>query len=144
MPCLALFFISFSSKSFAQFVAYDESNYYFSQLHQQNIYYQIDGNKEGFNQNSRELELTLGEICRKKAREKWLECTKRIEGVTLQYTFSNAVMILGASAMLGPLGIAGGAYATIMTGIGTYYYNTEIRNCDADKEHMIDGGGCPS
>ena len=46
--------------------------------------------------------------------------------------------------MLGPLGIAGTAYVAIMAGVGTYYYNTEIRNCDVSKENMIDGGGCPS
>ena len=113
-------------------------------MHQQNIFYQIDGRNEGFDQGSRDIELTLGEICRKKAREKWLDCTKRIEGVTLQYTFSNTLMMLGASAMLGPLGLAGGAYTAIMAGVGAYYYNTEIRNCDAIKENMIDGGVCPS
>ena len=113
-------------------------------MHQQNIYYQIDGRNEGFNQNSKEIEKTLGQICRNKAREEWIECTKRIEGATLQYTNSNVGIMVGAYLMLGPLGIAGTAYVAIMAGVGTYYYNTEIRNCDVAKENMIDGGGCPS
>ena len=46
--------------------------------------------------------------------------------------------------MLGPLGLVGGAYTAIMAGVGAYYYNTEIRNCDAIKENMIDDGVCPS
>lgn len=148
MPCLALLSLIFSSNSSAQFVAYDDTNYYLSQLHQQNIYYQIDGNNEGFNQNSRELELTLGEICRKKAREKWLECTKRVSGVLLNYTLSNSVMAYGATLMLTGVGSAVGstivAYGAIMTGIGAYYHSIETKRCDVEKENMIDGGACPS
>ena len=62
ITCLALLSLIFSSNSSAQFVAYDDSNYYLSQLHQQNIFYQIDGRNEGFDQGSRDIELTLGEI----------------------------------------------------------------------------------
>ena len=112
-------------------------------MHQQNIFYQIDGRNEGYNQNSSQIDFTIDDICRREARERWIKCTEHVEGVLLQYTISNTVIGSGATLML--TGVASGVgvailtYGAIMTGIGVYYHNTQIRKCDVEKENMIDG-----